>query len=52
MKSSGRWKRFGISDGLASADVAAIAWRAPYLFFGTLGGGVSMYDEAADAEQP
>jgi hypothetical protein len=51
VKGSERWKRFGISDGLASADVVAIAWRAPYLFFGTLGGGVSMYDEAEDAEQ-
>ena len=52
MKDSGGWKRFGISDGLASADVAAIAWRSPYLFFGTLGGGVSVYNEAADVEQP
>jgi hypothetical protein len=51
VKGSERWKRFGISDGLASADVVAIAWRAPFLFFGTLGGGVSMYDEAEDAEQ-
>ena len=52
MKGAGTWRRIGISDGLASADVAAIAWRAPYVFFGTLGGGVSVYNEAADAAQP
>ena len=52
LKGAGSWRRFGISDGLASADVAAIAWRAPYVFFGTLGGGVSVYNEAADGAQP
>ena len=48
----GTWRRIGIADGLASLDVTAIEWRAPWLFFGTLGAGVSMYDEASDAGQP
>jgi hypothetical protein len=46
------WRRFGIADGLASLDVAAIAWRAPFVFFGTLGAGVSQYDEEADGTLP
>jgi ligand-binding sensor domain-containing protein len=51
-KQNGHWLRFGIAEGLPSLDIAAIAWRPPYVFFGTLGAGVSVYDEAADAEQP
>ena len=42
---------FGIADGLASRDVTAIAAREPYVFFGTLGAGVSVYDEAADGAE-
>ena len=45
---SSRWRRIGIPDGLGSLDVSAIACRAPYVFFGTLGAGVSVYDEEAD----
>ena len=52
LKSSGVWQRIGIADGLASIDVPAIAWRAPFVFFGTLGAGVSVYEEGADVEQP
>ncbi len=52
VKKDGTWRRFGISDGLAAADVAAIAWRSPYVFFGTLGAGVSVYDEAEDGARP
>lgn len=51
-KKTGAWRHFGIADGLASLDVAAIAWRAPYVFFGTLGAGVSQYDEEADGTLP
>lgn len=51
-KGTGAWSRLGIRDGLASLDIAAIAWRPPYVFFGTLGAGVSVYDEAADGAQP
>ncbi len=51
-KADGSWRRIGIADGLASLDVAAIAWRAPRLYFGTLGSGVSVYDEAADGAHP
>jgi hypothetical protein len=51
-KATGAWRRIGIADGLPSLDVAAIAWRAPYVFFGTLGAGVSIYDEASDGAQP
>ncbi|HTP59280.1 MAG TPA: hypothetical protein VMM82_10205, partial [Spirochaetia bacterium] len=47
-KQTGKWGRLGIRDGLASRDVSAIAWRAPYVFFGTLGAGVSVYNEEAD----
>ncbi len=50
LKGTDSWKHLGISDGLASLDVAAIAWRRPYVFFGTLGAGVSVYDEAADGQ--
>ncbi len=50
VKQTESWKRMGIRDGLASLDVAAIAWRRPYLFFGTLGAGVSVYDEDSDGE--
>jgi hypothetical protein len=52
LKGSGLWRRLGIADGLASIDVPAIAWRAPFVFFGTLGAGVSMYEEGADVAQP
>ena len=50
VKETDSWKRLGIRDGLASLDVAAIAWRRPYVFFGTLGAGVSVYNEEADAK--
>jgi hypothetical protein len=45
------WRTIGIADGLAALDITAIEWRAPFLFFGTLGAGVSVYDEAADGAQ-
>ncbi|MGA2612640.1 MAG: two-component regulator propeller domain-containing protein [Spirochaetia bacterium] len=48
LRHEGTWRRIGIPDGLGSLDVSAIAWRAPYVFFGTLGAGVSVYDEEAD----
>ena len=51
-KSDGSWRRVGIREGLASMDVAAIAWKAPSVFFGTLGGGVSVYDEDEDGSLP
>jgi ligand-binding sensor domain-containing protein len=52
LKKEGVWRRIGIADGLASLDIPAIAWRAPYVFFGTLGAGVGVYDEAADGAYP
>jgi tetratricopeptide (TPR) repeat protein len=51
-KADGTWRRIGIRDGLAGLDVPAIAWRAPRVFFGTLGGGVSAYDEEEDGALP
>jgi tetratricopeptide (TPR) repeat protein len=51
-KKQGTWRNVGISDGLTALDIPAIAWRAPYVFFGTLGGGVYVYDEAADVSHP
>jgi hypothetical protein len=48
---TGTWRRIGIGDGLASRDVTSIAFRAPYLFFGTLGAGVSRYDEGDDGAE-
>ena len=51
-RADGSWRRIGIRDGLASMDVAAIAWKAPRVFFGTLGGGVSVYDEDGDGSLP
>ncbi len=50
LKDTDSWKRLGIRDGLASLDIAAIAWRRPFVFFGTLGAGVSVYDEDADGK--
>lgn len=52
VKETGGWKRLGIRDGLASLDIAAIAWRPPFVFFGTIGAGVSVYDEEADGQEP
>lgn len=52
LKGTASWRRYGIADGLASLDVAAIAWRDPYVFFGTLGAAVNVYDEAADGAAP
>jgi hypothetical protein len=51
-RGDGSWRRIGLADGLASLDVPAIAWRAPYVFFGTLGSGVSVYDEESDGAHP
>jgi hypothetical protein len=51
-KRDGAWRRIGIPEGLASLDVSSLAWRAPYVFFGTLGAGVCVYDEAADGSLP
>jgi hypothetical protein len=48
----GRWRRLGAADGLPSLDVAAIAWRAPFVYFGTLGSGVCAWWEGADGPQP
>jgi len=48
----GSWRHIGIRDGLAALDVSAIAWRAPRVFFGTLGGAVSVYDEDEDGALP
>ncbi len=47
----GSWRTLGIGDGLPSLDITSIAYRAPFLFFGTLGAGVSRYDEADDGAQ-
>jgi len=52
VKETESWKRLGIRDGLASLDIAAIAWRRPYVFFGTLGAGVSVYEEDSDGPKP
>jgi len=51
-KADGSWRRIGIREGLGSLDVAAIAWKAPRVFFGTLGRGVSVYDEDEDGALP
>jgi ligand-binding sensor domain-containing protein len=51
-KADGSWRPIGIHDGLSSLDVPAIAWRPPSVFFGTLGAGVSVYNEAADGVHP
>jgi hypothetical protein len=51
-KRDGTWRRIGIQEGLASLDVSSLGWRAPYVFFGTLGAGVCVYDEAADGSLP
>jgi hypothetical protein len=44
----GRWRRLGVADGLPSQDVSAIAWRAPWVYLGTMGAGVVAYWESAD----
>lgn len=46
-KSEHTWGIIDIAQGLPSADVTSIAYIAPYLYFGTLGGGVVRYLEVA-----
>ncbi len=41
------WSALGIADGLPSLDITSIASLGPYVFFGTLGGGVVRYLEGA-----
>jgi sugar lactone lactonase YvrE len=44
-RTDGSWHAIGIADGLASADVTSIARIGPYVFFGTLGQGLSRFFE-------
>jgi hypothetical protein len=44
-KTTNTWRNFGIAQGLASADVASVAFWKSQLYFGTLGGGVTVFDE-------
>jgi tetratricopeptide (TPR) repeat protein len=41
-----RWERIGLRQGLSSLDISSVTYAAPYLFFGTLGAGLSVLDES------
>jgi len=42
----GRWRQVGLRDGLAGLDVSAVAYAPPYVAFGTLGSGITLFDES------
>ena len=46
-----RWQKIGIDEGMPSLGVASIAFLAPFVYFGTLGGGVVRYQESGDGPQ-
>jgi ligand-binding sensor domain-containing protein len=40
------WERIGLRRGLSALDISSATYAAPYLFFGTLGSGISILDES------
>jgi ligand-binding sensor domain-containing protein len=45
-----RWQVIGLKEGLAARDISAIAYSAPFIFLGTLGGAVAIYTEPEGLE--
>jgi hypothetical protein len=45
-----QWQLIGLKEGLASRDISAIAYSAPYIFLGTLGGAICIYTEPEGLE--
>ena len=41
----GGFRRLGLREGLAGLDISAVAYAPPYVVFGTLGAGVTLFDE-------
>ena len=39
------WRNLGLREGLSSLDISAVSSSPPYLFFGTLGAGISIFNE-------
>ena len=42
---SERWRTLGLREGLSSLDISAVGYSPPFIFFGTLGAGISVYHE-------
>jgi ligand-binding sensor domain-containing protein len=45
-----QWQVIGLKEGLASRDISAMAYSAPYIFLGTLGGAIAVYTEPEGLE--
>jgi hypothetical protein len=50
LPSAGRWQVIGLKQGLADRDISAMAYEAPFIFLGTLGGAVTVYSETEALE--
>lgn len=44
-KEKDQWHSYNLDDGLTALDISAMAYSSPFLFFGTLGAGISMLHE-------
>lgn len=40
------WQSIGLRQGLSALDISTVTYSPPFLFFGTLGSGVSVLDES------
>jgi hypothetical protein len=49
-EAGGQWQLIGLKEGLASRDISSIAYRAPHIFLGTLGGAIAIYNEPEGRE--
>jgi hypothetical protein len=45
LPSEDQWQVIGLKEGLGARDISAMAYDAPFLFLGTLGGAVTVYTE-------
>jgi tetratricopeptide (TPR) repeat protein len=40
------WRVIGLREGLGGLDITAVTYSPPYVIFGTLGSGITMFDES------
>jgi ligand-binding sensor domain-containing protein len=40
------WRVIGLREGLGGLDITAVAYSPPYVVFGTLGSGITVFDES------
>ena len=45
---SGQWQSIGLRQGLSSLDISAVTYSSPFIYFGTLGSGISILYAAND----